>query len=50
MLSDTIPPDAAPSFLEDLISQIPALPVLMHLGYTYLTPGRALALRGGRYP
>lgn len=48
MLSDTVPPEAAPLFLEDLISQIPALQVLMNLGYTYLTPAEALALRGGR--
>lgn len=48
MLSETVPPDAAPPFLEDLISQIPALQLLMNLGYTYLTPAEALALRGGR--
>jgi type I restriction enzyme, R subunit len=48
MVSDPLPPDAAPAFLEDLISQIPALQVLMNLGYTYLTPVEALRLRGGR--
>ena len=33
-----------PSFREQLISQIPALQLLMGLGYRYLTPGEALAL------
>ena len=37
-----------PSFKEDHISQIPALQVLQNLGYTYLTPEEAMALRGGR--
>lgn len=37
-----------PSFLEDHISQIPALQFLQKLGYTYLTPDEALALRGGK--
>ncbi|MHB1295308.1 MAG: type I restriction endonuclease subunit R [Anaerolineae bacterium] len=32
-------------FRENLISQIPALRLLMALGYTYLTPAEALALR-----
>ena len=40
-------PDA-PSFREDLISQIPALQLLINLGYTYLNPERALAARGSR--
>lgn len=35
-------------FREDLISQIPALQVLLALGYTYLPPAEALALRGGK--
>ncbi|MHB1317674.1 MAG: type I restriction endonuclease subunit R [Anaerolineae bacterium] len=34
------------SFREELISQIPALHLLMALGYTYLTPEEALELRG----
>src|SRR5260221_4481320 len=38
----------APSFREDLISQIPALQLLQELGYTYLTPDEALAVRGGK--
>ena len=36
-----------PSFLEDHISQIPALQVLINLGYKYLTPEEALKFRGG---
>ena len=35
-----------PLTLEDAISQVPALQLLQALGYTYLTPGEALALRG----
>mgnify|MGYP000095243160 CR=1 FL=1 len=35
------------SFLEDHISQIPALMILEKLGYTYLSPAEALELRGG---
>jgi type I restriction enzyme R subunit len=34
------------SFREELISQIPALQLLMAMGYTYLTPDEADALRG----
>jgi type I restriction enzyme R subunit len=37
-----------PSFREDHISQIPALQLLVNLGWQYLTPDEALALRGGR--
>jgi len=37
-----------PSFKEDHISQIPALQLLMKMGYKYLTPEEALAARGGR--
>lgn len=37
-----------PSFREELISQIPALRLLMAIGYDYLTPDEALALRGGK--
>ena len=36
------------SFKEDHISQIPALQLLQKLGYTYLTPEEALAMRGGK--
>ena len=37
-----------PSFLEDHISQIPALQFLQQVGYTYLNPEEALELRGGK--
>ncbi len=40
--------DDLPSFLEERISQIPALQLLQNLGWTYLTPGQALGLRGVR--
>ncbi len=38
----------APVFNEDFISQIPALKLLQNMGYTYLSPEQANALRGGR--
>ena len=34
-----------PSFREELISQIPALQLLMAMGWEYLTPDETLALR-----
>lgn len=37
-----------PSFLEDHISQIPALHLLQNLGYGYLRPDEALAERNGK--
>lgn len=37
-----------PDFREDAISKFPALCLLIQLGYKYLTPEEALALRGGR--
>jgi type I restriction enzyme R subunit len=37
-----------PSFREDHISQIPALQMLVKLGYTYLSPAEAERLRGGK--
>ncbi|MCB9185029.1 MAG: type I restriction endonuclease subunit R [Flavobacteriales bacterium] len=37
-----------PSFLEDHISQLPALQLLVKLGYTYLSPEEALAQRQGK--
>ncbi|HEX5155051.1 MAG TPA: HsdR family type I site-specific deoxyribonuclease [Parafilimonas sp.] len=37
-----------PSFKEDHISQIPALQMLIKLGYNYITPEQALQLRGGK--
>lgn len=35
-------------FDEKYLSQIPALQLFVNLGFRYLTPGQALALRGGR--
>jgi type I restriction enzyme R subunit len=35
-------------FNEKYLSQVPALQVLINLNYTYLTPERALAARGGK--
>ncbi len=37
-----------PSYIEDHISQIPALQLLMKMGYTYLTPEEAMELRSNR--
>ena len=37
-----------PSFLEDHISQIPAIQLLVSMGYTYLSPSEADEWRGGR--
>lgn len=37
-----------PSFLEDHISQIPALQLLQTLGWRYLTPSEVASLRGGK--
>ncbi|MDT0643729.1 HsdR family type I site-specific deoxyribonuclease [Zunongwangia sp. F363] len=37
-----------PSFLEDYISQIPALQMLINLGYTYVPPKEAMKWRGGK--
>jgi len=37
-----------PSFKEDHISQIPAIQLLVNLGYTYLNPEAALKARGGK--
>ncbi len=37
-----------PSFKEDHISQIPALQVLINLGYKYLAPDEAMRMRGGK--
>lgn len=38
-----------PSFKEEHISQIPALQLLMKMGYKYLTPQEALEARSNRY-
>jgi len=37
-----------PSFLEDHVSQLPALQLLINMGYTYLSPAEAMQLRGGK--
>jgi len=39
---------AVSEFLEDLVSHLPALQLLQQVGYEYVTPTEALALRGGR--
>lgn len=39
---------ATPSYIEDHISQIPAIQLLIKLGYNYLSPDEALELRDGR--
>ncbi|MFT7421274.1 MAG: type I restriction enzyme R subunit [Arcticibacterium sp.] len=37
-----------PSLIEDHVSQIPAIQLLINLGYEYLSPTKALELRGGK--
>ena len=37
-----------PSFIEDHIAQLPALKLLMNIGWQYLTPDEALEARGNR--
>ena len=37
-----------PSYLENVQSQLPALQLLMQLGWQYLTPEETVQLRGGR--
>jgi len=39
---------STPSYIEDHISQIPALQMLIKMGYTYITPDEAMDLRSGR--
>ncbi|UKM65478.1 HsdR family type I site-specific deoxyribonuclease [Flavobacteriaceae bacterium GSB9] len=39
---------STPSFLEDHISQIPAIQLLMNMGYKYITPEKANEWRGGK--
>ena len=41
-------PALAPGYGEDDLSQIPALHLLQAMGYRYLSPARALEMRGGR--
>ena len=37
-----------PSFLEDHISQIPAIQLLINMGYNYVNPDQAMEMRGGK--
>lgn len=37
-----------PSYLEDHISQIPAIQMLINMGYQYVSPDKALEWRGGK--
>ena len=39
---------SAPSFLEDHISQIPALQLLINIGYEYVTPAQAMEWRNDK--
>ena len=41
-------PETTPPFTEDDVSKIPAVALLMKLGYQYLLPKETLKLRGGR--
>ncbi|RZM77807.1 type I restriction endonuclease subunit R [Leptolyngbya iicbica] len=41
-------PETTPPFTEDDVSKIPAVALLMKLGYQYLLPKETLELRGGR--
>ncbi len=40
---------ATPSYLEKVQCQLPALQLLLQLGWNYLTPAQCVALRGGRF-
>jgi type I restriction enzyme, R subunit len=46
--SYAVQPHELPSYLEKVQSQLPALHLLMQLGWDYLTPEEANRLRGGR--
>ncbi|MCP4522152.1 MAG: type I restriction endonuclease subunit R, partial [Cytophagales bacterium] len=39
---------STPSFLEDHVSQLPAIQLLVNMGYEYITPEKADELRGGK--
>src|SRR5687768_1428221 len=41
-------PAQHPEYREDHISQIPAVQLLINLGYEYVTPDETVSLRGGR--
>lgn len=47
-VQDSIPEHEQPSYLEKVQSQIPALQLLMQMGWEYLTPEETVNLRGGR--
>jgi type I restriction enzyme R subunit len=44
-----VPEYELPSYLEKVQSQLPALQLLMQLGWQYLTPEETVQLRGGRF-
>lgn len=46
--SSSFIPETTPPFTEDDVSKIPAVALLMKLGYQYLLPKETLELRGGR--
>ncbi|MDD4734608.1 MAG: HsdR family type I site-specific deoxyribonuclease [Kiritimatiellae bacterium] len=48
MSEDRIPYTATPSYLEAVQSQLPALQLLINMGWDYLSPEECVALRGGR--
>lgn len=39
---------STPSFIEDHVSQIPAIQMLINMGFEYVSPTKALELRGGK--
>ncbi len=39
---------STPSFIEDHVSQIPAIQLLINMGYEYISPSKALELRGNK--
>ena len=39
---------STPSYIEDHISQIPALQLLVKMGYSYISPDEAMELRSNR--
>ena len=48
MASSSFIPDTTPPFSEDDVSKLPALALLMKLGYQYLSPNETIELRGGK--
>ena len=39
---------STPSYIEDNVSQIPALQLLINMGYSYVSPKQAEQWRGGK--